>query len=209
MRSKLTIPLVLFLALSWGLPVARAELVDRIVAIVDRDVVLLSEAEQARAVSRVRTGEEAPLVDVVDRLIEACLVEREVERFTSDPVPTELIDGTLDEVRSRFASESDFEAMLRGASLSPEELRSALARQLRIARYLERRFRALSFVSEEEVETYYRDELPDQLGGEAPPPLAEVSPLIRQLLEEREFNRRVEEWIEGLESRSKIKRYVW
>jgi peptidyl-prolyl cis-trans isomerase SurA len=188
---------------------AAAELVDRIVAIVDRDVVLLSEAEQAGAIARVRSGEQARLAEVVERLIEARLVEREVERFTSDPVPSVVVDEALDEVRSRFSSEADFQEELHRGGLTPAELRSELARQIEVTRYLERRFRALSFVSEEEVETYYRDELPERLGGADVPPLAEVAPLIRQLLEEREFNRRVEEWLDGLLSRSKIKRYVW
>lgn len=188
---------------------ASAELVDRIVAIVDREVVLLSEAELARAIARVRTGEEARLAEVVDRLIEARLIEREVERFTSDPIPSVVLDEAVEDVRSRFGSEEDFQEQLHQAGLTPVELRSELARQITIARYLERRFRALSFVSEEEVETYYRDELPDRLGGADAPPIAEVAPLIRQLLEEREFNRRVEEWLDGLLSRSKIKRYVW
>jgi peptidyl-prolyl cis-trans isomerase SurA len=208
MRSSLT-PLLVVAALTLPARPAAAELVDRIVAIVDREVVLLSEAEQARAIARVRSGEEARLAEVVERLIEARLVEREVERFTSDPVPSVVVDEALEEVRSRFGSEADFQEELHRGGLTPAELRSELARQIEVTRYLERRFRALSFVSEEEVETYYRDELPERLGAADAPPLAEVAPLIRQLLEEREFNRRVEEWLGGLLSRSKIKRYVW
>lgn len=209
MRSSLLSVLAFGAALLLGVSPARAELVDRIVAIVDRDVVLLSEAEQAQAVSRVRTGEDVSLTDIVDRQIEARLVEREVERFTGDPIPAELIDGAFDDVRSRFASEADFDEMLGSAGLAAADLRLALSRQLAIARYLERRFRALSFVSDDEVQAYYRDELPGRIGPESPPPLSEVSDLIRRLLEERKFNQRVEDWIESLESRARIKRYVW
>ena len=32
---------------------------------------------------------------------------------------------------------------------------------------------------------------------------------IRRILEEQRFNERVEQWIEGLKNRSRIRRYVW
>jgi peptidyl-prolyl cis-trans isomerase SurA len=188
---------------------ASAELVDRVVAIVDREVVTLSEAEQARAVARARTGEDVALVTIVDRLIESLLIEREVERFSGDVVPPELVDQAFQRVRDRFISEDDLERMLQSSGLTEEELRAQLGRQLAVAGYLERRFRGLTFVSDEEIETYYRDELATGAAGVVPPDLAEVSDSIRRLLEERKFNERVEQWIRGLESRARIRRYVW
>src|SRR3990172_10617905 len=97
MRSRFS-----WLALMALLPgaAARAELVDRIVAIIDREVVTLSEAEQASEIARARTGDSTPLVSVVERLIESRLVEREVERFTGEPVSPELVDDALQEVRA-------------------------------------------------------------------------------------------------------------
>jgi peptidyl-prolyl cis-trans isomerase SurA len=201
--------LTLASALPLGSRTAHAELVDRIVAIIDRDVVTLSEAEQARAIAASRNGGKADLVDAVERLIEARLVEREVERFTSEPVPRELVDQAVEEVRSGFQTEEDFRAMLDGNGLSQEELRSELQRQLEVTRYLERRFRALVFVSDEEVEAYYRDELPKETAERPLPDLGHVSDSIRRILEERSFNARVDHWIEELKSRAVIRRYVW
>lgn len=188
---------------------ARAEIVDRIVAIIDREVVTLSEAEQAIAIARVRSGERPALVDVVERLIEARLVEREVERFSDEPVPTELVDAAVEELRSRFEDDESFLSALGKSGLTQESLRSELRRQLSISRYLERRFRSLTFVSDEQVEAYYRDELPSLVGSDPLPPLPEVSDSIRSLLEERTFNHRVDEWIAQLKARSHIRRYVW
>jgi len=189
---------------------ARAELVDRIVAIIDREVVTLSEAEQASEIARARTGAAAaPLVSVVERLIESRLVEREVERFTGEPVSPELVDGALQEVRARFPSETAFREMLTRNGLSEEELRATLRRQIGVAEYLEQRFRPLTFVTEEQIEVYYRDELLASLEGRPLPELSEVSESIRRVLEELAFNARVEEWIDGLKGRARIRRYVW
>jgi peptidyl-prolyl cis-trans isomerase SurA len=188
---------------------ARAELVDRIVAIIDREVVTLSEAEQASEIARARTDASAPLVSVVERLIESRLVEREVDRFTGEPVSAELVDGALREVRAGFSSESAFRDMLTRSGLSEEELRAKLRRQIAVTQYLEQRFRPLTFVTEEQIEAYYRDELLPSLQGRPLPELSEVSESIRRILEERAFNARVEEWIDGLKGRARIRRYVW
>ena len=198
------------MALLPGAATARAELVDRIVAIIDREVVTLSEAEQASEIARARTGAAAaPLVSVVERLIESRLVEREVERFTGEPVSPELVDGALQEVRARFSSETAFLEMLTRNGLSEEELRATLRRQIGVAEYLEQRFRPLTFVTEEQIEIYYRDELLPSLQERPLPELSEVSESIRRVLEELAFNARVEEWIDGLKGRARIRRYVW
>jgi peptidyl-prolyl cis-trans isomerase SurA len=207
MRSSL---FALGLALSAGASIASAEIVDRIVAIIDREVVTLSEAEQSREIAGARTGEAPPLAAIVERLIESRLVEREVERFTDVEVPSESIDAALREVRAGFPSESSFLAMLERSGLSEAELRGSLRRQLRTAQYLEQRFRPLTFVSEDQIEAYYRDELaPTIAGGNRVPALAEVEGAIRRILEERAFNHRVEEWIALLKDRARIRRYVW
>jgi len=201
----------LWLALSALLSgaLARAELVDRIVAIIDREVATLSEAEQAREIARARTGSEAPLASIVERLIESRLVEREVERFTGEPVSSELVDGALQEVRAGFPSESAFREMLTRSGLSEEELLASLRRQIGVSQYLEQRFRPLTFVTEDQVEAYYRDELSAEVEGKPLPELSEVSASIRRILEERAFNARVEAWIEALKGRARIRRYVW
>jgi peptidyl-prolyl cis-trans isomerase SurA len=188
---------------------ARAELVDRIVAIIDREVVTLSEAEQAQEIAFARAKEDVALVDVVERLIESRLVEREVERFTSEPVPSELVERAFDEVRAGSPEGAAFQRMLERSGLSEEELRATLRRQVAVAQYLERRFRPLTFVTDDQIEAYYRDELAPSVSRERLPELAEVSDSIRRILEERAFNARVEEWITGLKDRATIRRYVW
>ncbi len=206
MRSR--VGPVVFVALLWGAS-ARGELVDRIVAIIDRDVVTLSEAEQAGEIARARIGDSEPLVSIVERLIESRLVEREVARFTGEPVSPELVDRALQDVRARFSSERKFRDMLARSGLSEDELSILLRKQIGVAQYVEQRFRPLTFVTEEQIAAYYRDELLPAVEGAQAPELSDVSESIRRILEERTFNARVEEWIEGLKGRARIRLYVW
>jgi hypothetical protein len=136
-------------------------------------------------------------------------VEREVERFTGEPVSSERIDAAVQEVRARFSTESAFQEMLARSGLSQDELRAILRKQAGVAQYLEQRFRPLTFVTEDQIAAYYRDELLPTLERTEAPELADVSESIRRILEERTFNARIEEWIEGLKARARIRRYVW
>lgn len=203
---RLAVALVLIVASSDAF--AEAELVDRIVAIIDRDVIMLSEAEQAMWLVEPRTDDDVSLPDVVERLIEARLIDREVARFTDAPVADERVEEQLERVRSSFPSGDAFDAMLSSRGLSEEELRSELRRQLTVNRYLERRFRALTYVTDDDIQNYFTDEVLPELPDERGPTLEEIDQ-IRRLLEEQRFNERVDQWIDGLKRRLRIRLYAW
>jgi len=200
---------VLFLSIvASGQALAESELVDRIVAIIDRDVIMLSEAEQAMSLVELRTDEVRGMREVVERLIEERLIEREVARFADTPVADVLVDEQLERVRSSLPSDEAFETMLSTRGLSEEELRSEVRRQLTVNRYLERRFRALISVTDDDIQSYFSDEVLPELPEERGATLEEVD-RIRRILEERRFNERVDQWIHGLKERSHIRRYIW
>ena len=192
-------------------PAARAEIVDRIVAVIDRDVITLSEAEQAAGFRALRGQDALPLGDVVERLIESRLVEREVSRYPEDAVPQQQVDAAVESLRAAFASPTAFSASLSARGLAEDELVSLIRRQLTIERYLESRFRPLVFVTDDEVQRYYDEVLlPDvATAGEDQPALPSVETSIRRILEEEAFNERIDGWIVRLKSRSHIRRYVW
>lgn len=187
-----------------------AELVDRIVAIIDQEVITLSEAEAAERIGRLRLADPLSLREVVDRLIERRLVAREVARFSPEPVPDSQLEAALLDVRESFASVSAFESALEAYGLSEADLEEELREQLEVTRYLDKRFRALTYVSDAEVAAYYEDELLPQIPEGMPVPNRDdYVEEIRRILEERKFNDRVEQWIEELAARANIRRYVW
>ena len=200
--------MVALLLLFGGFASSQPELVDRIVAIIDRDVVTLSEAEQAAGFLELRGVDAVGLADVVERLIEARLIERDVLRFTDDALPEERVLEAAASLREGFRSEDAFEAMLAERGISEEELLSELRRQLTVTRYLERRFRALTYVTDEEIQIFFDTEVMPELPAKRASTLEEVDQ-IRRILEEQKFNERVEQWLDGLKQRARIRRYVW
>lgn len=191
------------------------ELIDRIVAVVDLDVITLSEAEQARRVRLIRGGEAWSLLQAVERLIERVLIEREVQKNPmsatgeSNASASALVDDLVERIRSEFVSPSAYDDALSEQDMSESELRRELRQQLRVNDYLNRRFRALVYVTQDEIESFYKDELTKELAPAKPPPIEEVSDQIESIVMERKFNARVERWIEELKERAEIRRYVW
>jgi hypothetical protein len=188
------------------------EIVDRIVAVVDRDVITLSEAERALKLGILKGGTEPlSLAEAVDRLVELRLVEREVERYPAPAIGREKIGAALAAVRSTFDSEESFARALAQAEMSQSELEAELRSQLAVNDYLERRFRLVIQVGEAEIRRYYQEELLPELGrmGQPEPPLEAVSDAIRRILEERQFNSQVAAWIDQLKARANVRRYVW
>ena len=195
-------------SLTLAVPIVRAEIVDRIAAVLDREAITLSEAEQAAEYRALRGEEELSMSKLVERLIEARLVEREVNRYPEESIPQEQIDEVLDAIRQSFPLE---ETLVDIQGMTLDELEALVRKQLTVQRYLERRFRPLVYVTEADIEKYYADELVPVLddAGEAVPPLESVAGSIRRILEEKAFNQRVDRWIGDLKLRAHVRRYVW
>ena len=208
MKQLLRTPSLFLLGVVLVASAARAEIVDRIVAVLDREAITLSEAEQAAEYRALRGEEELSMSKLVERLIEARLVEREVNRYPEESIPQKQIDEVLDAIRQSFHSE---ETLVDIKGITLDELEALGRKQLTVQRYLERRFRPLVYVTEADIEKYYADELVPVLddAGEAAPLFESVAGSMRRILEEKAFNQRVDRWIGVLKSRAHVRRYVW
>jgi hypothetical protein len=202
---------VLGLGLSLPPRVGAAEVVDRIVAVVDRYAITLTEAEQTVEIARFRGNDSLSISDAVETLIETHLIEREVKRYPGIQVSSEDINLAVESLRDSYPSVEDFRRAMELQGLSDEGLEQLLKKQLTVSLYLERRFRSMVYVTEEEIQGFYEEELAPRLktAGKEPPDPESVEDGIRSVLVERKFNERVDQWIESLKSRSRIRRYIW
>jgi hypothetical protein len=202
---------VLGLALSLPWMLSAAEVVDRIVAVVDRHAITLSEAEQALELRALRGAEPLEPAVVVERLIESYLIEREVRRYPDEPVTPEAVRQAASALRESFPSEEAFYEELASKGMTRDSLALLLRRQITVTRYLDRRFRSLVYVTEDEIRNYYDQEIVPALrdAGRPVPERGSVTETVREILVEKKFNERVDSWIDDLKSRVRIRRYVW
>lgn len=204
----------------------RGRLVDRIVAVVNDEVITLGELDRAVALRRAHTlpglsppcGTDEVADDSTDArrrtlecIIDSALVFQHVRRFPQTSHSPEQVDEALRRLIERFESRAAFEEELRRWSLSVGDVRRDLERQLMVQRYIDTRFRGFAEVSELEVREYYESELVPVLeeSDAEVPSLEQVSEPIRRILRQRQINRRIDSWVEDLKRRARITRYSW
>jgi len=139
-RPQLVWALVGLLA---GAAPLRADTINRIVAIVNDEVITEADVE-AHLGSLLETGQGRPAdlgagelrQAVLRRLIEQQVILQEARR-EGVVISPEEIAKQLDELRGRFESEEAFQQSLAEAQLSTEQLKEQLRRQLMVQRILE------------------------------------------------------------------------
>ena len=183
---------------------AAQQVVDRVAARIENDIILESEIRELGQYQQLLEGRAEPGAQRLDRLIDQWIVhtEAEVARF---PKPTQAeIDAELERVRKIFASAEVFAQRLRDSGLAETALRGIVGQQLYLTRYLDSRFRAAVQVEPSAMEAYYRDEFASRLQntGAAVPPLEDVRYQIREILVERGINEQASRWL--AESRSRL-----
>lgn len=179
---------------------AAGELVDRVVAIVDEEPILLSDLRRAIGLGMVarREGEsEAQLLRrTLDEWIERRLRLNEISRFGFESAPLEEVEQQIERLRARFPDEAAWQAELAELGLGEAEVRQLLAHQLAVLSYLEQRLGPRAFVSIDEIRRYYDEELVPRLTalGDPVPPIDEVREGIRALLREQKLDGEIARW---------------
>jgi len=197
----------------------RAEIVDRIVAVVDGRVIAWSAALAEANYQAFRKGGEPvetlgveALGKIVSEMIDQMLLER--ERSNSPfAVPANgnaehgAPDGDAEELRKRFSDAEAYRNALRRYKLSEPEVLKRVSRENAILAFVDSHLRPQVRVAPEKVEEYYREKLLPELrkaGGAPAPPLSEVNARIERILAEEEMNRLLDEWLTQLRSHAQI-----
>jgi hypothetical protein len=190
---------VLLLALAAG--PASGQVIDRVLAVVDRQVILLSDVRAAIDLGLVTAPSDAR---VLDALVERALVLAEVARYAPpEPVAAD-IDERLAGIEARLGTAA-FEAALRRSGLDRSRLRVLLRQDALIESYLAQRFSVTAMPTDEQVIAYYRQRAVEFGGtpGEAQPSEAALALARGRLTEERRA-RLVAEWVDDLRRRAQV-----
>lgn len=119
----------------------RAQVIDRILAVVDQQLITLSDV---RAVLRLRLVEVAGTGDSVgaalDRMIDRRLMLAEVERYVPPEPGAAAIDARVAKVQEPFGEAATFQGVLTQLGMSQDDLRRFVRDDLRIDAYLQQRF---------------------------------------------------------------------
>jgi peptidyl-prolyl cis-trans isomerase SurA len=200
----------------------QSELVDRIVAVVDGEVITLQQLHRAIALASTDLvsgggicGDSEATADseraVLECMVDNLLVFQHVRRFPQFGVLQEDIETEYAALVAQFDSRQSFEEELANRGLTPTEVRYDLEREALIGNYISARYRTVVDVRESELRRYHEEVLRPEMErrGAATPAFEAVEDEIRAILIETEVNRRVDEWIADLRRRAEIVVYIW
>jgi hypothetical protein len=197
---------VVVAALALAAPRARAQLIDRILAVVAGRPITLSDVTAATRLGLVAGAAEAGDRQqvVLNALIDRQLQLVEVNRYLPPEPPAAAIDADVAQVRARFDSQAAFDRALEETGVGDAQLRAFVRDTLRIEGYLRQRFGASSQPSEDEIVRYYRaHEAAFTVNGALQPYASVRDEARRRVLEERTASL-VRDWIAGLRRRGDV-----
>ncbi len=186
------------------------EILDRIVARVENDIILLSDIQALSRYQQLADGKSETEGQILDRLIDQWIVRTEAE-VAHFPHPSDAdIDRGLSRLQKSFASAEEFEARKKQSGLDDSEIRRIVGSQLYLSNYLDSRFRPSAQIDAKAIENFYKTAvLPvAKSRGQEPPSLDAARDSIQEALIQQAINEQTDRWLKESRVRLHIERLL-
>lgn len=186
------------------------EVIDRIVARVENDIILSSDVEELQRYQQLVDGKSESESAILDRLIDQWIVRSEAD-LSQFPQPQESeIDRGVSRVVKSFASPAEYAARKKESGLTDAEVRKIVASQLYLSSYLDSRFRPSAQIDEKAIEDFYRTKvLPTaRERGQVPPTLDASREIIQEALIQGDINDQADRWLKESRDRLHIQKFT-
>jgi hypothetical protein len=185
--------------------ISAQEVVDRIVARVETDIILLSDVRQLNRYQVFLDGKAQSDADILNRLIDQWIVRNEagVARF---PQPSdEDVNRSIERLKRSFSSPEEFQERQKNSGITDDEIRRFVGAQLYLSNYLDSRFRPAIQIDEKTIEDFYKTRVVPRAEsrGQTPPTLENARDFIQEALVQRAINEQADRWLK--ESRSRVR----
>jgi hypothetical protein len=181
------------------------EVIDRIVARVENDVILLSDIRQLAEYQIFVDGKAESDDQILERLIDQWIVRTE-EAAARFPQPSDQdVERSLARLKRSFSNSESFEERKKQSGLTDEEIRQQLKSQLYLSNYLDSRFRASIQIDDKAIAEFYKSRVVPRAEsrGQTAPTLEAAHDFIQEALVQRAINEQADKWLK--ESRSRVR----
>jgi peptidyl-prolyl cis-trans isomerase SurA len=181
----------------------RAELVDRVVASVNNDVITLSELEQAVGFNVALGGkqEEKLRAETLEGLINRQLLLQEAYRLKFVEVSGQDITAEIEKLKTRLGSDKAFDDVLARLDMTREQLGRMLGERLLVERFVEKKIGLFVRVSRDEAQDYFNSH-PAAFKDKR---FQEVQKTITAMLSEQKLEQQVAQYLAELKSKADIR----
>jgi len=183
------------------------EVVDRIVAVVNDEVITLTDLDLVRTFGLYESQKDEQADDVQRHILDQLINQKLVIQITSESIMLEEkeIESALSQIIQRMEPGEAEKALLR-FGLDWDDLKSYLREKLLYQEIISYRFDQGIFVRLEEIEVYYEQiYIPSQRArGLEPQPLTEMLDQIEREIKREKKETQVREWVNNLKREANI-----
>lgn len=214
LRTQLALVILLLLA---GTAARAGEVIDRILVVVNDEVILESDLEAAVRYEALLNGKPLSKVaaadrhDALSRLVDQTLILQQMRQAEVQPPTPEELAAEVQRVRRQLPGGGDdrtWAATLESYGLTADEFAYRAGIQVEITRFIDLRFRPMVRVDRAAIEQYYNEKFLPKLkvrGATSPPPLSQVEPTIENVLVEQQIGQLLTAWLATLRNQSDIR----
>jgi hypothetical protein len=200
----------LFLVLATASRISGQEVVDRIVARVENDIILLSDVRELEEYQELVNGKSERESAIVDRLIDQWIVRSEAQLSRFPEPKSEEIDREVARVVKSFASPEEYEARKKQSGLNDAEVRKIVTAQLYLNNYLDSRFRPSAQIDEKAVVDFYQNAVVPRAKarGQEPPTLDASRDIIQDALVQSDIDEQAARWLKESRDRLHVRKFL-
>jgi hypothetical protein len=181
------------------------EVIDRIVARVENDVILLSDIGQLAEYQIFVDGKAQSDDQILEHLIDQWIVRTEAAAARFPQPSDQDVQRSLARLKRSFSSPEAFEERKKQSGLTDDEILRQLKSQLYLSNYLDSRFRASIQIDDNAIAEFYKNRLVPRAEsrGQTPPTLEAAHDFIQEALVQGAINEQADKWLK--ESRSRVR----
>jgi parvulin-like peptidyl-prolyl isomerase len=191
---------------------------DRVVAVVNGDVILESDVDEERRFEEIqpyRSTTSFTRDKTIERLIDRALILQQSALEPEDAVPDKDLDDQLMTLRrdspacKQFHCETDagWKKYVEDHGFTVEEFRERWRKRMELLKFIEVRFRNGITISDGEIKSYYeRTMLPEYAKRNVTPPKLEtISNRIEEVLLQQQVGALLEDWLKSLRAQGSVR----
>jgi len=194
-------------------------MIDRVVAVVNGDLILESDLDEERRFEAfqpfTRSGEAYSRQDALRRLIDRTLILQQERLQPVQEVTDEEVQDQLDALRkdipacraAHCETEAGWEKFVAAQGFTMDELTARWKERMEVLRFIEMRFRMGIRISPDEIKTYYNQTmLPEYAKQKATPPkLDDISDRIQEILLQQRVGGMLDDWLKSLRAQGSVR----
>jgi hypothetical protein len=193
-------------------------LLDRVVAIVNGDLILESDVDAERRFAAFQPfSAHKPMTrdQIINRLIDRDLIHQQMALQEEPAITDAQVDEELNSLRktlpkcAAYHCETDagWQKFVADQGFTIPELKARWKQRMEVLQFIEDRFRMGIRISQDEIDDYYKNTLLPQFEKEhaKAPPESEISDKIQEILLQQQVDKLLDDWLNTLRAEGSVR----